>query len=92
MGAIVLASAGPRIPGRGSVPALVACGVLAVLGQASYIAATHHGLLSVVVVLASLYPVATVSLAWVIEHERLTHRQLFGLGLAIVAVALIASS
>ena len=78
-------------PMRPAWPALVACGAFAVLGQGAFVAATHHGMLAIVVVLASLYPAATVSLARVVERETISRPQLLGLGLALVSVGLIVS-
>jgi drug/metabolite transporter (DMT)-like permease len=45
---------------------------------------------SVVAVLGSLYPVATVALAGVLLSERLGRLQAAGAGVALVGVALIA--
>jgi drug/metabolite transporter (DMT)-like permease len=52
--------------------------------------AATRGLLSVVAVLGSLYPVSTVILAMVILRERLTRAQAVGIVMAGAAVALIA--
>lgn len=56
----------------------------------AYISATHRGLLALVAVVSSLYPGATVLLARTVLHERLARTQVAGLGLAAVAVTLIA--
>ena len=72
-------------------PGLVAIGFLDTGGNALFAAASStHGLLSVVSVLASLYPVVTVILAHVILHERLTRAQKAGVAVALVGVAAIA--
>ena len=52
--------------------------------------ATHHGPLSVVVTLTSLYPASTVALALAVLGERLTAVQGAGIGCALIAVLLIA--
>jgi drug/metabolite transporter (DMT)-like permease len=52
--------------------------------------AGRRGLLVVVGVILALYPASTIVLARVVLHERLQRHQLAGLGLAAVAVALIA--
>jgi drug/metabolite transporter (DMT)-like permease len=56
----------------------------------SYLLATREGLLSVVAVVASLYPAGTVFLARVVLGERLGPQRLAGVAAALVAVALIA--
>ena len=52
---------------------------------------TDTGLLSVVSVLASLYPVATVILARALLHEHLVRVQTVGVIVALTGVALIAA-
>ena len=80
-------------------PAL-AVGDLGVLGLAGlldfaatglYGIANRHGLLSVVAVAGSLYPVATVLLARTVLRERVARSQALGVGLALVGVAVIAA-
>ena len=51
--------------------------------------ANRAGLLSVVAVVGSLYPVATVVLARIALHERVDRVQAAGIGLALAGVALI---
>ncbi|HVA30295.1 MAG TPA: DMT family transporter [Gaiellaceae bacterium] len=53
--------------------------------------ATSRGLLSVVAVLASLYPVVLVVLARVLLHERIAPHQLGGVVVALTGVALISA-
>jgi len=77
-------------PQAGSLGAIVFAGVLDMTANASYLIATRHGLLSLVVVLASLYPASTVLLARVVLKERLTAVQLAGVACALTAIALIA--
>lgn len=73
-----------------SLPAILFAGALDMCANACYLIATRHGLLSLVVVLASLYPASTVLLARIVLKERLTVVQLAGVGCALAAVALIA--
>ena len=71
-------------------PGLVAIGLLDTAGNALFAAASSaHGLLSVVSVLASLYPVVTVVLARVVLGERVQRTQDAGVVLALIGVVLI---
>lgn len=54
-----------------------------------YLLATRGGDLSIVAPIAALYPVTTVILALIIEHERLRGIQLAGLVLALAALVLV---
>jgi drug/metabolite transporter (DMT)-like permease len=72
--------------------------VLVGIGAADFIAnlllgvATTKGLVSLAVVLGSLYPIVTALLAFKILHERLHKIQYVGIGFAIAGVALISLS
>lgn len=66
-------------------------GVLDVSANAVYVIAARQGLLSLVSVISSLYPAATVVLARLVLREVITPRQRIGLALALVGVLLIAS-
>lgn len=76
-------------PRRGDAPALVAVGAFDILAQTLFAVATTEGLLSVVSVLASLYPVVTIVLARVVLGERLRALQRAGAVGALAGVALI---
>ena len=65
-------------------------GVLAAGGAICFLFATQAGMLTVAAVLSSLYPAFTVLLAATVLHERIHASQAVGLGLAAIAVALIA--
>ncbi|HUY97825.1 MAG TPA: EamA family transporter [Verrucomicrobiae bacterium] len=67
----------------------IAGGIFDIIGNVLYLLAVHRGLLSLVAVLASLYPVSTVLLAWLLLRERLRHLQIAGLACAAAAIALI---
>ena len=75
---------------RANWAGLVAIGILDTGGNALYAAASStHGLISVVSVLASLYPVVTVLLARLILGERVQRTQDAGVVVALVGVVLI---
>jgi drug/metabolite transporter (DMT)-like permease len=76
---------------RGALPALALIGVLDVGANAFFALGTDTGLLSVVSVLASLYPVATVVLARALLHERLVPLQTAGVAAALAGVGMIAA-
>jgi len=77
--------------GRRSLRILIAVGGLDLLANACFAVASTEGLLSVVSVLGSLYPVTTVVLARLILRERVTRGQETGVVLALAGVALIAA-
>ncbi|TSD58697.1 DMT family transporter [Aeromicrobium piscarium] len=79
----------PWRPNRASRPAL-AMGVLSVIAGVTFFLSTRYGLLSVVAVVSSLYPAATVLLAASLLRERIAAWQGIGLILATLAVSLVA--
>ena len=95
--AIVLAVAAVLRPGLlrgvgGSIPlAAAGAGVIDVLANICYVAATRTGMFGLAVVLASLYPGVTVLLARVVLGERLRWLQRIGLGLAAIGILLVAA-
>lgn len=66
---------------------VAAVGLCDVAANALFALASGHGLLALVSVLGSLYPVMTVLLAYVFLGERLTTLQLAGVGIALAGVA-----
>jgi drug/metabolite transporter (DMT)-like permease len=78
------------LPSRLLLLAVVA-GVLDVTANAALVLALGRGYISLVSVLASLYPIVTVSLAFALLGERLGRVQLAGAVLALSGVALIAT-
>ncbi|MFB4267520.1 EamA family transporter [Nonomuraea sp. GTA35] len=77
-------------PGPGSLPVILAAGVLDMAANVLYLLAQRDGLLSLVAVLVSLYPASTLLLANRVLGERLRAVQVFGVVCALAAVALIA--
>lgn len=77
-------------PAPGTLWGIALSGILDVAANVLYLLSTQQGLLSLVAVITSMYPAATVVLARILLKERLTKNQLVGLGLAAVGVTLIA--
>lgn len=75
---------------RPSVSASAAAGALDSLANFAFLLAVRDGELAVVAVITALYPAATVVLARALLNERIATVQLAGLGLAAVAVSLLA--
>jgi len=87
--ALALRPPGPV--GRRSLPLLVLMGALDLAANGLYALAARHGLLSVVAVAASLYPLATVLLARIVLGERVRRVQEVGIAAALTGVLLIAA-
>ena len=90
---VVAALALPRMVavGRAALPALLLIAVLDTLANLLFALATREGLLSLVAVAGSLYPVATILLARLVLGERLAAVQRAGVGLSLAGVVLIAA-
>lgn len=73
----------------GATSAILAAGAVDMLANALYLLASRSGQLSLVVVLASLYPASTVVLARVVLGERLSIWQTAGVVSALGALVLI---
>ncbi len=80
-------------PGRGGlkkvIVIVIASGVLDMAANLFYLEASHRGLLSIVAVISSMYPVSTVCLAFGLDHERVSRTQAAGLVCAATALALV---
>ena len=73
------------------LPAVFAIGILDGTAALAYTTATTKGLLSLVSVISSLYPVVSIILAAFILKERLRGLKFFGVLLAITGVAIISA-
>jgi drug/metabolite transporter (DMT)-like permease len=78
-----------RPPTGGVGMAVLGVGVLDLVGNIGYLLAANLASLVVVAVVASLYPAVTVLMARVIHLEHLSRRQMVGLSLGVMAVALL---
>jgi drug/metabolite transporter (DMT)-like permease len=92
---LVALALGVRAPlgvARGSLLPVALVGLADVSANALFAFASGHGLLALVSVLGSLYPVVTVLLAHVLLGERLTRAQQAGVAVALAGVAAIAAA
>ncbi|MGL5827873.1 MAG: EamA family transporter [Nocardioides sp.] len=72
-------------------PALFAIGVADAAANLLFAFATQRGLISLTSVVGSLYPVATVLLAYAVLHERLQRIQVVGIVAALIGVTLVSA-
>ena len=79
------------VPRGRKVWGAVVMGPLGATAQGAFLYATHHGLLSIVSVISSLYPASTVLLASVLLREKIHSWQGVGLVFAALAVGLVAA-
>lgn len=88
---VVLVVASRRLGGVTvrDLPSLATIGAIDAAATIGYTLAASAGLLSVVAVLASLYPVVTALLAAIVLHERLRPIQYLGVAFACVGIALV---
>jgi drug/metabolite transporter (DMT)-like permease len=90
---VVLLGLRPRLDARrADLSPLILIGLLDVGANTCFTLGAETGLLSVVSVLASLYPVTTVVLARAVLGERLGGVQAAGVAIALTGVALIATA
>lgn len=77
---------------RTSLQLAIAAGVFDMGANALYLAAVRGGMMSIVAVVASLYPASTVALAFTVDKERIGRWQMLGLGVAAAALVLVSLS
>lgn len=73
------------------IPLLIGIGVADFSANLLLGVATTKGLVSIAMVLGSLYPIATAVLAFIFLHERLHRAQYLGIALAVGGVAVISA-
>ena len=79
-----------RLPDKSLARLIVPAGLLDAGANELYLVSLGHGLLSLVAVLAAMYPAGTVILARIVLGERLQRPQQLGLAVAVAAAVLIA--
>lgn len=79
----------PPVPARAAWGLVLLSGVLDMLANLLFLLATRQGLLSLVAVISSQYPVVVIVLSIVLLREHLARSQRVGAACALVAVALI---
>jgi uncharacterized membrane protein len=89
--AVVAARARSSSLRRGDLPVLMLIGLFDVGANCLLVLALDRGLVSIVPVLSSLYPVTTVLLARAVLGERIARAQQAGVALALAGVALISA-
>ena len=89
--AVVVATRPALRVARTDLPVLVLIGALILAADAMYAIATTEGLLSVVAVLSSLYPIVTIALARRYLDERVGRPQLRGIAVALSGAAAISA-
>jgi Predicted membrane protein len=82
---------GGAFPGlRGALPVIVACGVADAVANVLILTGLRMGDLTVMSVLAALYPAGTIALAALVLRERIAPVQWIGLALALTSAAILA--
>jgi drug/metabolite transporter (DMT)-like permease len=76
---------------RDELPVLALVGLLIIAADALFAVASTEGLISVVAVLSSLYPVVTMALARIYLHERIERHQQLGIATTLTGVVVISA-
>ncbi|MGH8944601.1 MAG: EamA family transporter, partial [Acidimicrobiia bacterium] len=90
--AVVALAGAWRVTGPRGVPTriVVGTGLLDVAGNVALLAGRRVGSLALVAVAGSFFPAVTVTMARIVNGERLLRRQVIGIVLTLVALAAIA--
>jgi len=86
---LFLSSSNARVPEKNQIPLIALAGICDVMGNMFFALATNIGRLDISAMLSSLFPAATVTLAWLFLKEKLNRHQWIGVVIALVALFLI---
>jgi len=89
MSMLFLSSSNARVPEKNQIPLIALAGICDVMGNMFFALATNIGRLDISAMLSSLFPAATVTLAWLFLKEKLNRHQWIGVVIALVALFLI---
>jgi len=91
MSILFIASSNARVPEKSQLPFIALAGICDVMGNMFFALATSIGRLDISAMLSSLFPAATVTLAWFFLKEKLNRHQWLGVAVALVALFLISA-
>lgn len=86
---MLITSASWRVEDSSAWPMITINGILDISGNLFFILAGQSGRMDVAAVLSSLFPGATVMLAWIFLKERLSRNQWIGIASALAAIVLM---
>jgi drug/metabolite transporter (DMT)-like permease len=94
LAALAASRRSPRrvLPPTSQLPALARIAAVGVGGDLAYAAASHQAALSIVSAISSLYPVTTILLGRILQQQRATRIQVFGITLALLGAALLGAA
>jgi drug/metabolite transporter (DMT)-like permease len=98
LSALAAARVSRRRPLRSMLPPLAVLPRLALVaatgsgGDVAYVVASHHGALSIVAALSSLYPVSTIALGVLLQGRRTTAVQLAGIAVGLAGAAVLGAA
>jgi drug/metabolite transporter (DMT)-like permease len=77
------------LPPRRQLPPLALIAFAGAGGDIAYVVASHHGALSIVAAIASLYPLSTIALGMLLQRRRATPVQLIGIAIGLCGAAVL---